>query len=248
MRPSTTGGSTCTPSARGRRRTRSSSGREGTRRTSTRCRSAGTAAGWRSRPPRARLPATTSGWPTWLPRRPARPRCAWSRKAWTRGPASMSAGTAGCYVFTDAGAPRGRLAVADPGRPDRPGWQDLIGEDPEAVLQDYAVLDGGQARPPLLLATWTRHAFSEITVHDLASGERRGAITVPGPDAAGNRPARHHQPDHRAAGGRARSMVRLHRSQHAGHHLPLMTPAPARSRRGRVRLARCGSRRSVPSR
>jgi prolyl oligopeptidase len=89
------------------------------------------------------------------------------------------------YVFTDAGAPRGRLAVADPGRPGRAGWQDLIGEDPEAVLQDYAVLDGGQARPPLLLATWTRHAFSEISVHDLATGERRGAITVPGPDPAG---------------------------------------------------------------
>jgi prolyl oligopeptidase len=89
------------------------------------------------------------------------------------------------YVFTDAGAPRGRLAVADPGHPDLAGWQDLIGEDPEAVLQDYAILDGGQARPPLLLAAWTRHAFSEITVHDLASGERRGVITVPGPDAAG---------------------------------------------------------------
>jgi prolyl oligopeptidase len=84
------------------------------------------------------------------------------------------------YVFTDADAPRGRLAVADPGQPDRSGWQDLVGEDPEAVLQDFAILDGGQARPPLLLAAWTRHAFSEITVHDLASGERRGAITVPG--------------------------------------------------------------------
>lgn len=89
------------------------------------------------------------------------------------------------YVFTDAGAPRGRLAVADPGHPDPAGWQDLIGEDTDAVLQDFAILDGGQARPPLLLAAWTRHAFSEITVHDLASGERRGAVTVPGPDPAG---------------------------------------------------------------
>jgi prolyl oligopeptidase len=106
------------------------------------------------------------------------------------------------YVFTDAGAPRGRLAVADPGRPDRTGWQDLIGEDPEAVLQDYAILDGGQARPPLLLATWTRHAFSEITVHDLASGERRGAITVPGPDAAGTgRPGTTSQITERPEGG-----------------------------------------------
>src|SRR5215510_7083003 len=89
------------------------------------------------------------------------------------------------YVFTDADAPRGRLAVADPSGPDRAGWQDLIGEDPEAVLQDYAILDGGQVHPPLLLATWTKHAFSEITVHDLASGERRGAVAVPGPDPGG---------------------------------------------------------------
>ena len=106
------------------------------------------------------------------------------------------------YVFTDAGAPRGRLAVADPGRPDQAGWQDLIGEDPEAVLQDYAILDGGQARPPLLLATWTRHAFSEITVHDLASGERRGAVTVPGPGPAGaDRPGTISQVTERPEGG-----------------------------------------------
>jgi prolyl oligopeptidase len=91
------------------------------------------------------------------------------------------------YVFTDAGAPRGRLSVADPGYPDPAGWQDLIGEDTDAVLQDFAILDGGQARPPLLLAAWTRHAFSEITVHDLASGERRGAVTVPGPGAGAER-------------------------------------------------------------
>src|SRR5262245_15295247 len=89
------------------------------------------------------------------------------------------------YVLTDAGAPRGRLAVADPGHPGPAGWQDLIGEDTDAVLQDFAILDGGQARPPLLLATWARHAVSEITVHDLASGERRGAVAVPGPDPAG---------------------------------------------------------------
>jgi prolyl oligopeptidase len=106
------------------------------------------------------------------------------------------------YVFTDAGAPRGRLAVADPGRPDQAGWQDLIGEDPEAVLQDYAILDGGQARPPLLLATWTRHAFGEITVHDLASGERRGAVTVPGPGTAGaDRPGTISQVTERPEGG-----------------------------------------------
>ena len=89
------------------------------------------------------------------------------------------------YVFTDAGAPRGRLAVADPARPGPDGWQDLIGEDPEAVLTGYAILDGGGVQPPVLLAAWTRHAMSEITVHDLATGERRGMVGLPGPGVAG---------------------------------------------------------------
>jgi prolyl oligopeptidase len=90
------------------------------------------------------------------------------------------------YVFTDAGAPRGRLAVADPARPGPDGWRDLIAEDAEAVLTDYAILDGEQARPPVLVATWTRHALSEITVHDLATGERLGAVGLPGPGGPGS--------------------------------------------------------------
>jgi len=83
------------------------------------------------------------------------------------------------YLLTDAGAPRGRLAVADPARPGPDGWQDLIGEDPEAVLADYAILDGDQAGP-VLLALWARHAVSEITVHDLATGRRQGTVSPPG--------------------------------------------------------------------
>src|SRR5262245_25433006 len=89
------------------------------------------------------------------------------------------------YVFTDAGPPRGRLAVADPGRPEPSGWRDLIGQDPEAVLEDFTILDGEQAQPPLLIAVWARHGFGEITVHDLTDGARRGVITVPGPPATG---------------------------------------------------------------
>src|SRR4029077_9423852 len=33
---------------------------------------------------------------------------------------------------------------------------------------------------PVLLAEWTRHAISEITVHDLATGERVGQVPLPG--------------------------------------------------------------------
>jgi prolyl oligopeptidase len=89
------------------------------------------------------------------------------------------------YVMTDAGAPRGRLAVADPAHPTSDAWTDLVPEDPEAVLDGYAVLDGDELPSPLLLAAWTRHAVGEVTVHDLATGERRGSVPLPGVGSLG---------------------------------------------------------------
>jgi prolyl oligopeptidase len=89
------------------------------------------------------------------------------------------------YVFTDLGAPRGRIAVADPADPGTANWQDLIKEDPGAVLRGYAILDGAELGRPVLLAEWSRHALSEITVHDLATGERTGAVPLPGLGSAG---------------------------------------------------------------
>ena len=87
------------------------------------------------------------------------------------------------YVFTDLGAPRGRIAVTDPADsrgPTPATWRDLISEDPEAVLSGYAILDGAELDRPVLLAEWTRHALSEITVHDLSTGERLGEVPLPG--------------------------------------------------------------------
>jgi prolyl oligopeptidase len=84
------------------------------------------------------------------------------------------------YLLTDAGAPRGRLAVADPAQPGAAGWRDLLPEDPGAVLADFAILDGAELDRPVLLASWLRHAISELSVHDLATGERLGAVPLPG--------------------------------------------------------------------
>ena len=84
------------------------------------------------------------------------------------------------YIFTDRDAPRGRLCVADPARPGYPDWRDLIGPDPEAVLTGYAICDGAELARPVLLACWTRHAIGEVTEHDLAAGERLGAVPLPG--------------------------------------------------------------------
>jgi prolyl oligopeptidase len=109
---------------------------------------------------------------------------------------SVRAGRDGLlYVFTDAGAPRGRIAVTSPeglvgsGEPGDPAdpanWRELIGEDPEAVLQGYAILDGPSLERAVLLACWTRHALSEITVHDLSTGALLGGVPLPGLGSAG---------------------------------------------------------------
>jgi prolyl oligopeptidase len=89
------------------------------------------------------------------------------------------------YVHTDAGAPRGRLAVADPADPGPAGWRDLIAERADAVLDGYAILDGAGLGRPVLLAAWKRHAISEITVHDLATGEQTGTVPLPGLGSVG---------------------------------------------------------------
>jgi prolyl oligopeptidase len=87
------------------------------------------------------------------------------------------------YLFTDRDARRGRLAVATPEDVTGIGyaaWKDLVPEDPEAVLEDYAILDGPELADPVLLCGWTRHAVSEVSVHDLRSGRRTGSVPLPG--------------------------------------------------------------------
>jgi prolyl oligopeptidase len=81
--------------------------------------------------------------------------------------------------------------VTDPAEPGPETWRDLLPADPEAVLEGYAILDGtGEASgasgmEPVLLALRTRHAISEISVHDLATGARTGSVPLPGPGTVG---------------------------------------------------------------
>jgi prolyl oligopeptidase len=89
------------------------------------------------------------------------------------------------YVYTDRDAPRGRLAVTGPEQPEYEHWQDLVPEDPVAVLDGFALLDGAELTRPVLVASWTRHAVSELTVHDLATGERLGEVPLPGLGSVG---------------------------------------------------------------
>jgi prolyl oligopeptidase len=79
------------------------------------------------------------------------------------------------WLLTDSGAPRGRLCVADPDRPQE--WTTVLAEDAEAVLEDAALVDGPDG--PLLVALRTRHAISELALHDL-SGALVREVPLPG--------------------------------------------------------------------
>ena len=87
------------------------------------------------------------------------------------------------YVLTNRDAPRGRIVVtepADPAFPEFASWQELIPEDQDAVLTDFAVLDGPGLTEPVLMTARARHAISEVSVHDLAFGEVIRRIELPG--------------------------------------------------------------------
>jgi prolyl oligopeptidase len=87
------------------------------------------------------------------------------------------------YILTDRDAPRGRIAIAEPSDPAFPeyaSWQELIPEDPDAVLTGLAILDGPGLEQPVLLLARARHAISEVSVHDLAFGDPLRQLELPG--------------------------------------------------------------------
>jgi prolyl oligopeptidase len=78
------------------------------------------------------------------------------------------------YVFTDQGAPRGRLVAVERGKPEPKGWKTLI---PEAPGRD--VLAGVNLVAGRFAATWRVDALSRIRLYDL-KGRPEREITLPG--------------------------------------------------------------------
>jgi prolyl oligopeptidase len=83
-------------------------------------------------------------------------------------------------LWTDRDAPRGRICVAPADDLAFENWRDLIPEDPDAVLESYALLDGPELERPLLVVARTRHAVGELALHDARTGEQVGEIPLPG--------------------------------------------------------------------
>ena len=82
------------------------------------------------------------------------------------------------YCHTTLDAPRRRLAVTTPDRPQPEHWADLLPES-DAVLEDWTLTDDA------VVAARSRHAVSAVTVHDLGNGEVRSDIDLPGLGVAG---------------------------------------------------------------
>ncbi|MFI9815475.1 prolyl oligopeptidase family serine peptidase [Saccharothrix variisporea] len=76
------------------------------------------------------------------------------------------------YLRTSLDAPRFRLCVASPERPTE--WTELVPEQPDSVLDGVTWLDGS------LVLLRTRHAVSELHLHD-PDGTWLGEIPLPGP-------------------------------------------------------------------
>jgi prolyl oligopeptidase len=93
------------------------------------------------------------------------------------------------YVFTNLDAPRSRLAVTDPRTPTSEHWVDVIAQASDAVLDDVAFVsessDDDATTDTLLIASWTRHAIAELTLHTLSDGQRIDSIALPGLGSVG---------------------------------------------------------------
>jgi prolyl oligopeptidase len=76
------------------------------------------------------------------------------------------------YLHTNLAAPRYRVAVTDPERPEPEHWRDLVPES-DAVIEGFAVTTDA------VVVASTRHAVSAVTVHDRQTGAVRDRVQLP---------------------------------------------------------------------
>jgi prolyl oligopeptidase len=77
------------------------------------------------------------------------------------------------YIRTNDGAPRFRVFVADPKKPARKDWKEIVPESADAVIEGAGVV-GGQ-----LLVTWLKSASNQLEVRGL-DGKLVRKVALPG--------------------------------------------------------------------
>ncbi|HEX6343231.1 prolyl oligopeptidase family serine peptidase [Umezawaea sp.] len=78
------------------------------------------------------------------------------------------------YLHTSLDAPRFRLCATDPATPTPEHWVDVVPE------QEDSVLDGARWLDDALVVLRTRHAVSELHLHDPVTGEHLREVPLPG--------------------------------------------------------------------
>ena len=77
------------------------------------------------------------------------------------------------WLRTNLNAPRFRVVVADPERPEPAGWREVVGES-DAVIDGFTLTDDA------VVVASTRHAVGRVAVHDRANGAPRAEVALPG--------------------------------------------------------------------
>jgi prolyl oligopeptidase len=77
------------------------------------------------------------------------------------------------YLYTNQGAPNGRVFAVDPRDPRRETWKEIVPERSDAVIQDVSVARG------LLVVEYLRNATSAFEVFRL-DGTPAGSVRLPG--------------------------------------------------------------------
>jgi prolyl oligopeptidase len=84
------------------------------------------------------------------------------------------------YLLTDHQAPRGQIMVADAAAARTDRGRTLVPEDPVAVIESMAVLDGQELARPLLVVARSQAGRSTLSCHDLRTGGQLWHIPLPG--------------------------------------------------------------------
>jgi prolyl oligopeptidase len=77
------------------------------------------------------------------------------------------------YIVTDEGAPRWRVMLADPKKPERDAWKELVPERADATLDGASILGGR------LAIAYLKNVTSRLEIHDL-DGKLVKEVSLPG--------------------------------------------------------------------
>lgn len=77
------------------------------------------------------------------------------------------------YVTTDEGAPRSRIFVVDPRKPERDAWKEIVPERADAILDGAGVIGGR------LALSYLKNVTSRLEIHDL-DGKLLHEVPLPG--------------------------------------------------------------------